>query len=351
MPVINSGTHKAEYKSFQRFCENSPGAEELKKVWVQGGPQRLAMFQKFVMTGCNPQALECALRFRRIREEEDKDEGEYYPWKDIVAFHDGNTEKALQFVARRRTEPSGTSTDRNDATIETFLYYGRQKKTYTNKTIDDIAISLGCSPAYAAQVASQLDSMSGAVPVQGQVGTNQQASLNPPPPPADNKKPGGKKKHQVDAEGSATAGKGGDNNTEVPNKKARPPRPEGSDLETVISTEDVPLFVKSWIAAANAAQGQAVVLCAELEVLESQGELIQKVRDCSQGIGDVRKKLQLMGPAPIAADVQAALLEGVVFVEGFKKHTRVANGLIAAEKRPAKSAKKAKPAAKAEAQA
>ena len=84
---------------------------------------------------------------------------------------------------------------------------------------------------------------------------------------------------------------------------------QGSDLETVISTEDVPLFVKSWIAAANAAQGQAVVLCAELEVLESQGELIQKVRDCSQGIGDVRKKLQLMGPAPIAADVQAALLE------------------------------------------
>ena len=90
---------------------------------------------------------------------------------------------------------------------------------------DDIAISMGCSPAYAAQVASQLDSMSGAVPVQGQVGTNQQASLNPPPPPADNKKPGGKKK-QVDAEGSATAGKGGDTNTELPNKKARPPRPE-----------------------------------------------------------------------------------------------------------------------------
>ena len=53
MPVINSGTHKTEYKSFQRFCENSPGAEELKKVWVQGGPQRLAMFQKFVMTGCD----------------------------------------------------------------------------------------------------------------------------------------------------------------------------------------------------------------------------------------------------------------------------------------------------------
>ena len=51
--VINSGTHKTEYKTFQRFCENSPGAEELKKVWVQGGPQRLAMFQKFVLTGCD----------------------------------------------------------------------------------------------------------------------------------------------------------------------------------------------------------------------------------------------------------------------------------------------------------
>ncbi|CAE7253329.1 unnamed protein product [Symbiodinium sp. CCMP2592] len=56
--IINSGTHKTEYKTFQRFCQNSPGAEELKKVWVQGGPQRLAMFQKFVLTGVFKQFFE-----------------------------------------------------------------------------------------------------------------------------------------------------------------------------------------------------------------------------------------------------------------------------------------------------
>ncbi|CAE7207814.1 unnamed protein product, partial [Symbiodinium sp. CCMP2456] len=71
---VNSSTHRAEYRAFQRFCENSPGAQELKKVWVQGGPKKMAMFQKYILTGCDAMALECALQFRRQREEEDKDE-------------------------------------------------------------------------------------------------------------------------------------------------------------------------------------------------------------------------------------------------------------------------------------
>ncbi|CAE7308812.1 unnamed protein product [Symbiodinium sp. CCMP2592] len=353
--IINSGTHKTEYKTFQRFCENSPGAEELKKVWVQGGPQRLAMFQKFVLTG-DPKALECALRFRRQREEEDKDEGEYYPWKDILAFHDGNETKALQFVQRRRTEP--TSCDRNDATVETFLYYGRQKKSFTNRTIvDDIAMTMGCSPSFAASVAAQLDTMNGAVPIQGSSGgrPSVEVSENPPnpkPPP----KNGKTLKQNAGVPETTTT-------EDPPPKKARPARPEGSDLdhdlELAISTEGVTLFVKSWVAAANTAQGQAVKTCAELEVLDSQEALMSKVRDCADGIGACRKKLQLLGPAPVASDVQSALLEATrtydllsyaaaVFVEGFKKHMRVANGLIAAEKRPAKTAKKAKAASKAE---
>jgi len=44
-------------------------------------------------------------------------------------------------------------------------------------------------------------------------------------------------------------------------------------------------------------------------VLESQDKLMGKVKDCAEGIGACRKKLQLMGTAPVAADVQAALLE------------------------------------------
>jgi len=38
---------------------------------------------------------------------------------------------------------------------------------------------------------------------------------------------------------------------------------QGSDLELVLSTDDVASFVKSWVAAANSAQGQAATLCAE----------------------------------------------------------------------------------------
>ncbi|CAE7235797.1 unnamed protein product, partial [Symbiodinium sp. CCMP2456] len=316
---INSSTHKTEYRSFQRFCENSPGAEELKKCWVQGGPKRLAMFQKFVATGCNPLALECALRFRRQREEEDKDEGEYYPWKDILSFHEGNRDKALQFVSKRRAEPHGTSTDRNDATI------------------DDIAISMGCSPSYAATVASQLDNMNGALSIPGTGGSgaagSQEDSENPPPPAPAAGNSGGNPKNK--AKNGSPAG---NTKSDQPLKKARSVRPEartmtdrsdsvhvplhvcpaqsttmtamqGSDLELTISTDDVGLFVKSWVAAANTAQGQAVKMSAELEALDSQEALMGKLKDCADGIGACRKKLQALGTAPVASDVQTALME------------------------------------------
>ncbi|CAE7809883.1 RTase [Symbiodinium sp. CCMP2592] len=314
-PVVNSSTHRTEYRSFQRFCENSPGAVELKKVWVQGGPQRLAMFQKFVLTGCgNPAALECALQFRRQSEEESKDEGEYYCWRDILAFHEGNEQKALSFIARRRAEPKGTSCDRNDPDMETFLYYGRQRRTLTVRTIDEIAISMGVCPNFATSVAAQLDSMNGALPV----ADGATSSVNPPVPAPGKAAPKGK--------GSAPAPPGTTTeDPQPPPKKAKVPKPEGSDMELICSGENVGLFVKSWVAAANTAQGQAVKTCAELEVLESQEALMGKIKDCAEGIGACRKKLQLMGTEPVAADVQSALLEATVFVEGFKKHLRVAN--------------------------
>ena len=49
---VNSSSHPKEYRAFQRFCENSKGADEMRKVWVQGGPRRMAVFSQFVATGC-----------------------------------------------------------------------------------------------------------------------------------------------------------------------------------------------------------------------------------------------------------------------------------------------------------
>ncbi|CAE7787569.1 unnamed protein product [Symbiodinium sp. CCMP2592] len=238
-PVVNSSTHRTEYRSFQRFCENSPGAVELKKVWVQGGPQRLAMFQKFVLTGCGQ---------------------------------------------------------------------------------DEIAISMGVCPNFATSVAAQLDSMNGALPV----ADGATSSVNPPVPAPGKAAPKGK--------GSAPAPPGTTTeDPQPPPKKAKVPKPEGSDMELICSGENVGLFVKSWVA--NTMFQRESLLGAKLhllrnlrvEVLESQEALMGKIKDCAEGIGACRKKLQLMGTEPVAADVQSALLEATVFVEGFKKHLRVAN--------------------------
>ncbi|CAE7025162.1 unnamed protein product [Symbiodinium sp. KB8] len=301
----NSSSHPKEYRAFQRFCENSKGADEMRKVWVQGGPRRMAVFSQFVATGCDPLAMEAALRFKRQREEEDKDEGEYYQWVDILAFHNNDAEKALNFITRRRSEPRGTSTDRNDPTIETFLYYNRQRRTLTNRTLDEIAVELGVAPAYAASVANLLDGQNGAVgtfpnssavlpPSSSGLALEDGASNNSGTPA--NTKPNPKTKQP------------GNQGQQPPSKKARAPKPEGSDLEVHVCGEDIAAFVSNWCTAANSAQGQAVKLCGELETLDSQDSLIGKLKDASEGIGQCRKRLQQLGTAPVAADVQTVLL-------------------------------------------
>ena len=159
----------------------------------------------------DPKALECALRFRRQREEEDKDEGafvfrvyhlcmcvlHYYilllyyiytytthpsthpptrpptqnthtpaqvniilggiSWPSMMAtrqkhFSSCNDAAESHVGPRSSLVPlfssvmisvcsdsiapvRRTSCDRNDSTVETFLYYGRQKKSFTNRTI------------------------------------------------------------------------------------------------------------------------------------------------------------------------------------------------------------------------
>ena len=86
---------------------------------------------------------------------------------------------------------------------------------------DDIAMTMGCSPAFAASVAAQLDTMSSALPMQGPhpggARTSQEVSENPlnPKPPVP--KPG-KVKNQSGSENNPTE--------EPPPKKARPARPE-----------------------------------------------------------------------------------------------------------------------------
>ncbi|CAE7348719.1 unnamed protein product [Symbiodinium sp. CCMP2592] len=250
---INSSSHPTEYKSFQRFCEHSTGAGELKKAWAHGGAKRMAMFARFVQTGCDALALECALRFKRQREEIDKDEGEYYPWADILKFHEMDSAKALAFITRRRAELRGTSVDRNDPEVETFLYYSRQSRSLINRTIDEIAIELGCDAQYASSICEMLETSGNA---KGPAG-----ALPPPNSPAlgDNTPP----------ESAPKNGKHGGKN----GKAGQP-----------------------------------------LEVLESQGALI-------------------------------GLIQAAAYVEAFKKHTRVANGLLRNEKpAKAKAAKKAKPA-------
>jgi len=88
---------------------------------------------------------------------------------------------------------------------------------------DDIAITMGCSAAYASQVASQLDAMSGALPIQGQAGPS---GLNPPdgpnpPPPPNNSKNGGKQRKTNPADAAAEGTKAGDGKDEQPKKKPK----------------------------------------------------------------------------------------------------------------------------------
>ena len=121
-----------------------------------------------------------------------------------------------------------TSTDRNDATVETFLYYNRQKRSVVNRTLDEIAIELGVSPAYAANVAAMLDGQNGPASAStsaptalaiGNAPTSTTGAVNDVETPENNAnvpnpKPGkGGNKKQNDGQ-------------QPPAKKARPPKPE-----------------------------------------------------------------------------------------------------------------------------
>ena len=70
---------------------------------------------------------------------------------------------------------------------------------------------------------------------------------------------------------------------------------------------DLPTFVASWVMAASDASGQCTKLCAQLEPLQSQEQLIRLILAASEGIGEHRKALTALGPSPQIEQVQKLL--------------------------------------------
>ncbi|CAE7021764.1 Cpr, partial [Symbiodinium sp. KB8] len=217
---INSDSHPAEYKRYTRFCER------------KGGAFKLAAFQKFVQAGCNGLALEAVMRFKRQHEDMSQDEGHYYPYEDILGFFSNNAARAVQ-------DASWTSTDRNNPDIKTYLYYQREKRSLTTRSLDEICIELGAEASWATQVAQILEQ--GHDPNKTGLG-----AISAPPAAADNPNPG---------KGGGKGEPGGENPPPPPpKKKARAPKRQGSELEIditqMLATKDFQLseFVTNWAA-------------------------------------------------------------------------------------------------------
>jgi len=336
--TYNSSTHPKEYKSFRKFCTEDASAKELATAWAKGGTAKMGAFARYVRAGCDGLALEACMRFTRQSEDMNQDEGEYYLYSDIYAFMGQNQMKTDEFVARRRGELKGVSTCRNTGQ-ETFLYFSREKRQLTTRSLDEISIELGVDPRAAADLSIVL-----------QRGHNPCESKTPeiqmlPPPP-----PGGSGNNKQDA--SAKPGHNEPkNNEQPPKKKSRPPKPQGSELEIVIVENvqdfDIDTFVSNWVSACTASEGKATTLKIELESLQSQQRLMDLITDAVEGMAGCRKSLQALGKQPSVAAVQSILDKAGPFVQAYKKHTRVAQSLITSEKSAAQPKKKAKKGAAA----
>ncbi|CAE6916833.1 unnamed protein product [Symbiodinium sp. CCMP2592] len=134
----------------------------------------------------------------------------------------------------------------------------------------------------------------------------------------------------------------------TPNPKGEIPDPQGAEMEvTLLADTDLPSFITTWVSAATTAEGKATTTCAELEVLESQGELIKLIMDATSGLAAKRKALQSLGANASSASVQTILSQACPFVLAYKKHVKVANNLISGHKKETQPKKKAKAASKA----
>ena len=52
----------------------------------------------------------------------------------MLEHYNGDSAKALQFVNTRRSQPKGTSADKNDGE-ETFLLFGEEERVFTTTSI------------------------------------------------------------------------------------------------------------------------------------------------------------------------------------------------------------------------
>ncbi|CAL1133725.1 unnamed protein product [Cladocopium goreaui] len=121
-----------EFAAFKRWAEANKG--EIQTAWNKGGAAKMSAFKKFVMANCNPLAVEAVMRFQVYSETENKDEGEYYTFADLVRYYGGDAMKAEDLRSKRRMD-GGTSTCRNSGE-ETYILYGREKKSHTTKTME-----------------------------------------------------------------------------------------------------------------------------------------------------------------------------------------------------------------------
>lgn len=105
--LCNSASHPKEYAAFKRFCGSTPAAKEVVAAFKKGGECRLAAFRKYVLAGGVGMAVEAVMRFKRMTEQKDTDEGEYLPWSEVFAHFQSNMDEATRFCNQRRSQPNG----------------------------------------------------------------------------------------------------------------------------------------------------------------------------------------------------------------------------------------------------
>ena len=60
--------------------------------------------------------------------------GKYLPWSGVLTYFGNDVEKATNLVRRRRSEPKGCSTDRNDG-AETFLVFKEEERAWKSTSL------------------------------------------------------------------------------------------------------------------------------------------------------------------------------------------------------------------------
>ena len=137
---VNSYTHMSAWKALGRWSMRQSDASELAKSWNKGGETRLQAFGQLIATGQDPAALDAALRFRKTKEETNTDGGRYVDYDRVLAHFKQEKLAADAFCQRRSCEKNGTSFDRNNPSVTTYLLFDDQQRVWTTRTIDSCFI-------------------------------------------------------------------------------------------------------------------------------------------------------------------------------------------------------------------